>query len=283
MKIQNVLVIGAGTMGAGIAQVCLQAGKRVHLFDLDETRIGNANQQIKASLEKLKNSGKWGQEVQIDHLLENRFSFSSKNYGEENQLVIEAILEVESAKKDLYQNLMPSLAKDGIIASNTSSLSISKLAEDLPSKDKFAGLHFFNPATHMPLVEVIAGAETSKETVNALQSFVKELGKTPVIASDSPGFIVNRVARPYYAEGLHLHDKYQAELEDVDGALEAQGFRLGPFKLMDLIGHDVNFSVTSLVYEGLGQPERFTPSNTQKNLVINGLLGKKAGKGFYSY
>lgn len=283
MSINSILVIGAGTMGAGIAQVCLQAKKQVTLFDLDADKVSSAAAQIKTSLEKLQGSGKWGKDISIPDLLSGSFKSSSDSIGKHYDLAIEAIVEKADAKAALYARVEPALNEGGILTSNTSSLSITKLVKRLKNPGRFAGLHFFNPATHMPLVEVITADSTTGETAARLRDFVLEIGKTPVLASDSPGFIVNRVARPYYAEALHLHDRYGARLEDLDAAMENQGFRLGPFKLMDLIGHDVNYSVTSLVWEGLGKPDRFTPSPTQNNLVVNGLLGKKSGAGFYRY
>lgn len=281
MTIEKVLVIGAGTMGAGIAQVCLQAGKKVRLFDLDESRVVAAGKQIRSGLEKLKASGKWGADIDLDEFLLDSLTLSAEALGEEQDLAIEAIIEKEEVKAGLYARVEPILTTNGILATNTSSLSITKLANTVRRAERFAGLHFFNPATHMPLVEVISGDQTSKETMTQLYDFVKEIRKTPVRASDSPGFIVNRVARPYYAEALYLHDTQGADMAAIDAAMEAHGFKLGPFKLMDLIGHDVNYSVTSLVYAGLGKPTRFTPSDTQKNLVTKGLLGKKSGEGFY--
>ncbi|RYZ45265.1 MAG: 3-hydroxybutyryl-CoA dehydrogenase, partial [Chitinophagaceae bacterium] len=196
-------------------------------------------------------------------------------------LVIEAIVEKPEVKISLFQQLATINTEKTIFASNTSSLSITQIATGLPHPERVAGLHFFNPAPLMKLVEVVKGEQTSDAVITQLVSFTKAVGKVPVVCKDSPGFIVNRVARPYYIESLRLAEEGYASYEVMDRLLEGIGFKMGPFKLMDLIGNDVNYAVSCSVYEQLGNPERLKPSYIQKEKVERGELGKKTGKGYY--
>jgi 3-hydroxybutyryl-CoA dehydrogenase len=199
------------------------------------------------------------------------------------ELIIEAIIEKEDVKISLFKNLSKINSEQSIFATNTSSLSISAIANTIINPQRVIGMHFFNPAPIMKLVEVIRGDKTSDEVVHNIVGVAKRLGKIPVICSDSPGFIVNRVARPYYIESLRLVEEGNVDVETVDALLEATGFKLGPFKLMDLIGNDVNYAVSNSVYEQLGKPERLMPSFIQKQKLEKGELGKKTGRGYYVY
>ena len=197
--------------------------------------------------------------------------------------LLEAIVEDLNAKVKLLKQLQQINASGALYATNTSSLSVSAIAGELPYPERIAGLHFFNPAHLMKLVEVVRAEQSGEEVINALSWVAKKLGKAAVICSDSPGFIVNHVARPYYLEALKLVEDFRTEPSCVDNLLEASGFRMGPFKLMDLIGNDINYAVTTSVYEALGKPERLKPSAKQKEMVDEGKLGKKTGEGFYKY
>jgi 3-hydroxybutyryl-CoA dehydrogenase len=198
-------------------------------------------------------------------------------------LVIEAVIEKSEVKISLFNQLAALNNDETIFATNTSSLSVSAIAKEILNPERVAGLHFFNPAPIMKLVEVVKGEQTSDETISQLTNLTKALEKTPVVCKDSPGFIVNRVARPYYIESLRLVEEGVTSLEIIDRLLESKGFKMGPFKLMDLIGNDVNYAVSSSVYEQLNQPERLKPSPIQKEKVEKGELGKKTGKGYYDY
>jgi 3-hydroxybutyryl-CoA dehydrogenase len=196
-------------------------------------------------------------------------------------IIIEAIVEKPEVKVSLFNQLASINSDKTIFASNTSSLSISSIASAVIHPGRVAGLHFFNPAPIMKLVEVVKGKQTSAEVIEALVQLTRKLGKTPVVCLDSPGFIVNRVARPYYIESLRMVEEGLASFETIDRLLESRGFKMGPFRLMDLIGNDVNYAVSCSVYEQLNKPERLKPSYIQKEKVEKGELGKKTGKGYY--
>ncbi len=198
-------------------------------------------------------------------------------------VVIEAIIEKPETKISLFNQLTEINSTQTIFASNTSSLSISALAKEIKNPERVAGLHFFNPAQLMKLVEVVKGGHTSAFVIQQLIDLTKAFGKTPVVCKDSPGFIVNRVARPYYIESLRLAEEGKASYEVIDRLLESRGFKMGPFKLMDLIGNDINYAVSCSLYEQLHHPERLKPSYLQKEKVEKGELGKKSGKGYYCY
>jgi 3-hydroxybutyryl-CoA dehydrogenase len=212
-----------------------------------------------------------------------RLRFTSQIADCRADVVIEAIIEKPEIKVSLFNELAAINTPETIFASNTSSLSISDIARQIARPERVAGLHFFNPAPLMKLVEVVQAEQTSDAVVAQLVQLTKSLGKVPVVCKDSPGFIVNRVARPYYIEALRIAEEEQVDFETIDRLLEARGFRMGPFKLMDLIGNDVNYAVSCSVYEQLGHPERLKPSHIQKEKVEAGELGKKSGKGYYSY
>jgi 3-hydroxybutyryl-CoA dehydrogenase len=267
-------------MGSGIAQVAAAAGYQTVLFDVAEAAIERAAEKLAKDLGKLVEKGKLSAE-QKDAILA-KLQFTSSVEACKAELIIEAIVEKPEAKIALFNRLAAFNSEQTIFASNTSSLSISSLAGEMLHPGRVAGLHFFNPAPLMKLVEVVKGEQTADSTVQQLVAFTKSLGKVPVVCKDSPGFIVNRVARPYYIESLRLAEEGTASYELIDPLLEGQGFKMGPFKLMDLIGNDINYAVSCSVYEQLGQPERLKPSYLQKEKVEKGELGKKTGKGYYS-
>ena len=276
----TICICGAGTMGSGIAQVAAASGFNTILFDVSAEAVQNASGRLQKDLCALLDKGKITAEKRDDIL--GRIQFVSAVSQCRADVVIEAIVEKPDVKISLFNQLAAINKADTIFASNTSSLSISTLAKGVPHPERVAGLHFFNPAPLMKLVEVVKGEQTSEPVVSQLVNLTKSLGKVPVVCKDSPGFIVNRVARPYYIESLRLAEEGMASFEQIDRLLEGVGFRMGPFKLMDLIGNDVNYAVSCSVYEQLGQPERLKPSYIQKEKVDKGELGKKTGKGYYS-
>jgi 3-hydroxybutyryl-CoA dehydrogenase len=279
--IQNVLVCGAGTMGLGIAQTCAQSGYNVYLYDANTNVAEKGIGQIELQLNKLKEKGKLNEE-EVNSIKQNLQYITTPDAAEAD-LVIEAIIEDANIKRTLFATLEDVLPADAILTSNTSSLPITQLAKQLKHPGRFAGLHFFNPATIMKLVEIIEGAATEKITINKLIGFTASLNKVSVMAKDSPGFIVNRVARHFYVEALKLLEEGVATHEQIDSIIKNNGFKLGPFELMDLIGNDINFAVTKSVYDGFHQEPRFRPSRIQQQKVLAGHLGKKTGKGFYDY
>jgi 3-hydroxybutyryl-CoA dehydrogenase len=281
MNIKTVCVCGAGTMGSGIAQVAATAGFKTILYELNEDVLEKARKSISAGLKKLTEKAKIT-EAEAAQLF-NDITFTNKAEDCKADLVIEAIIENVDIKTELFKQLSSINEPATIFASNTSSLSINVLAEKAGLGDRFAGLHFFNPAPIMKLVEVVKCDHTSEETIQTLLEFSKKAGKEPVVCKDSPGFIVNRVARPFYIEALRIAEENKISMETIDTLMENAGFKLGPFKLMDLIGNDVNYAVSCSVYEQLNQPERLKPSYIQKEKVEKGELGRKTGKGYYNY
>lgn len=282
-EINTVAVIGAGTMGAGIAQVAAQSGYQVVLFDLERGKAAQAKETIANRLEKRVAKGKIQQD-QKDALLESMFCTETIADVAEADLVIEAIVENLEIKQSLFKQLEDICKTDSILASNTSSISITSIASVLTQPERCVGLHFFNPAPLMKLVEVVRGIASSSETIERAKKWAESCGKHAVIARSLPGFIVNRVARPFYAEGLRALECGVAEVQDIDTIMTQVGqFNMGPFELMDLIGHDVNYAVTKSVYDAYYQDKRFVPSLVQKELVEAGFLGRKSGRGFYDY
>jgi 3-hydroxybutyryl-CoA dehydrogenase len=279
MKIQTVCVCGAGTMGSGIAQLCAQSSFKTILYDLDQSMIEKAKVAIENDLDLLVQKGKLDSTLRVMDLLQ----FTNNIQECSADLIIEAIVEKESIKVSLFKQLEKINSNDSILASNTSSLSITSIAEQLTNKENVTGVHFFNPAQIMRLVEIVRTKYNNQALTDVLISFTKQLGKTPVVCSDSPGFIVNHVARPYYLESLRLVEEGHADFETVDELLQSSGFKMGPFRLMDLIGNDINYAVSCSVYEALGKPERLKPSSIQKQKVDAGELGKKSKKGYYQY
>jgi 3-hydroxybutyryl-CoA dehydrogenase len=280
-SIKNIAVIGAGTMGQGIAQVCAQAGYPVMLYDIqaDLTKIALAT--IRKNLE-----------AAVD---KNRILASQKDealgriqaVGDFRQLqvdlAIEAVIEKLEVKHKILAELEKINAMDCLLVSNTSSFPITQLASVLKRKERFAGLHFFNPAPVMKLVEIIRGAATSDLTISVLGAFTESISKTSVMANDSPGFIVNRVARLFYSESLKIVEDGVTDFKTVDNLLKSSGFKMGPFQLMDLIGVDTNFAVTTSMYNAFYQDPKFRPSRIQQQKVDAGHHGRKSGKGFYEY
>lgn len=277
----NIVVVGAGTMGSGIALAMAQYKYKTIVFDLNDNALQNAKTQIAKNLDFLLNKNKIS--IQQRTEIENRVSYTQDYADCVGEIIIEAIIEKEEAKISVLSALAAVNKKETILASNTSSLSISRLQENLPGPERVAGLHFFNPAQVMKLVEVVKGKETSENTINTLKSLCANINKTGVVCTDSPGFIVNRVARHFYLESLALVESGYATPEQIDTALEAAGFKMGPFKLMDLIGMDINLAVSESLYNAFDEAVRFTPSALQKEKVLSGKLGRKTGEGFYVY
>jgi 3-hydroxybutyryl-CoA dehydrogenase len=280
-RMNTICICGAGTMGSGIAQVAASAGFKTVLYDLNGEMIEKAENKLQKDLDALVAKQKMTPEKK-ESIFE-LIVFTSSIEVCRGDVVIEAIVEKMEAKTSLFNQLAELNSTDTVFASNTSSLSVSAIAKQVKHAQRVAGLHFFNPAPVMRLVEVVKGEQTSAATVSFLLELTNRMGKTPVLCKDSPGFIVNRVARPYYIESLRLVEEGLADFETVDRLLEATGFRMGPFKLMDLIGNDVNYAVSCSVYEQLNQPERLRPSDIQKQRVREGKLGKKTGSGYYDY
>lgn len=279
--IQTICVCGAGTMGSGIAQAAAQSGIYTSLFDLNMDVLQKAEQAIHKNLSSLVEKQKISAAQKTEIL--GYLSFTNDIHTCLADIIIEAIVEKPEAKIALFNQLAEINHSEVIFASNTSSLSINELQQKIMQPQRVAGLHFFNPATIMKLVEVVKGNQTNEHTMQQLVSLVKQMNKVPVICKDSPGFIVNRVARPYYIEALRLVEEGIADFSTIDTLMEASGFKMGPFKLMDLIGNDINYAVSCSVYEQLGKPERLKPSTIQKEKVEKGLLGKKTGEGYFKY
>jgi 3-hydroxybutyryl-CoA dehydrogenase len=279
--IRSVAVIGAGTMGQGIAQLCAVAGFKVLLYDVQPELISNGINAIRKSLDTAVEKGKVSAE-QRAAALANVIAVSDFK-ALQVELAIEAVIEKLEVKQKLFSELEKINSKDCILASNTSSIPITQIASVLKHQNRLAGLHFFNPAPVMKLVEVVQGACTDAAVVDKLVNFANFLGKKSVTVKDSPGFIVNRVARHFYVESLKLVEEGVADIATVDQLMRSAGFRMGPFELMDLIGVDTNFSVTTSIYQAFHQDPKFRPSRIQQQKVDAGHWGRKSGKGFYDY
>jgi len=279
--IQTICVCGAGTMGNGIAQTAAQAGFHTILYELNEAVLSKAKENIEKNLQLLAEKKKIA-EGEKEKIIQ-RISFTRDIHYCLADIIIEAIIEETEAKIALFNQLAEINHSDTVFATNTSSLPVTIIAEKVMNPRRVIGMHFFNPAPLMKLVEVVTTKYTAKETTETVAALAAEMGKTAVVCNDSPGFIVNRVARPFYIESLRLAEENISSFETIDTLLEATGFKMGPFKLMDLIGNDINYAVSTSVYEQLNKPDRLKPSFIQQQKVDNGELGKKAGKGYYNY
>lgn len=280
-SIQTVCVCGAGTMGSGIAQIAAQKGFHTILYDVNETLMDKARTNLEVSLQQLLEKNKITAQEKADTLSRLRFTHDINNCLAD--IVIEAIVEKASTKTGLFNQLAEVNHSEVIFATNTSSLAVTDIARQVMCPERVAGMHFFNPAPVMKLVEVVSTPFSNEQTIQTIIELARQLGKTPVLCKDSPGFIVNHVARPYYLEALKLVEQGISDFETIDTLLEATGFKMGPFRLMDLIGNDVNYAVSCSVYEQLGSPERLRPSLLQKERVDKQELGRKTKKGYYGY
>lgn len=274
-------VIGAGAMGSGIAQVAAMAGHQVVVFDSNHTALDKSAAQLKSIITKLAEKGK----IQEPGTLLARVNYAAELKGlKDCGLVIEAIIENADIKKKVFADVEAVVSEDCILATNTSSLSVTSIAAACKGAHRVLGLHFFNPAPLMALVEVVPAVQTDTTLVQDCKTLMSEWGKVPVIAKDTPGFIVNRVARPFYGEAIRIMEEGIADIATIDRAMtELGGFKMGPFTLTDYIGHDVNYVVTETVFQSFFYDPRYKPSFSQKRLLEAGWLGRKTGRGFYNY
>lgn len=276
-------VLGAGTMGTGIAQIAATYGHQVYIYDNDEPALQNSEDKMKKIFTRLVEKKKMSNE-DAEQILKRVHYSDFVGVTEDCGLIIEAIIEKLSAKQEAFRKLERTFSDETIFATNTSSLSVTAIASACEKPERVIGTHFFNPAPLLPLVEIVPGLTTSKEIIQKTKSLIDAWGKTTVIAKDTPGFIVNRVARPFYGEALRIFEEGIADIPTIDWAMkEIGGFKMGPFELMDLIGNDVNYEVTKTVFEQFYYDPRFKPSLAQKQLVDAKHFGRKSGKGFYDY
>lgn len=282
-KIVNIGIIGAGTMGAGIAQVAATAGCSVKIYDTKTDALQKSKDDLEKILNRLIEKGRINSE-EMKRIQKNIKYVNTLKALKDSDMTIEAIVENLDIKKNVFSTLEKFVSEDCILASNTSSLSIASIASSLEKPERCIGIHFFNPAPLMKLVEVIPAIQTSEETLNISVKTIKAWGKTVAVAKDTPGFIVNRVARPFYGEALRIYEEGVASFSEIDNAMKRiGGFRMGPFELMDFIGNDVNYTVTETVFEAFYYDPRYKPSFTQKRFSEAGYLGRKSGKGYYNY
>lgn len=276
-------VLGAGTMGAGIAQVAAQNGSEVVLVDLNQEMLTKAENNLDKVLTRLVEKGSISEDNKIN--IQGRITYSTDVHDfKSSKIVIEAIVEKLEVKHNVFANLETIVSHDCILASNTSSLSIASIGSVLKNSSRVIGIHFFNPAPLMPLVEIIPAVQTSPETLDFSKELIRSWKKVGVICKDTPGFIVNRVARPYYGEALKIYEEGLADFATIDWAMTTiGGFRMGPFTLMDYIGNDVNYAVTESVFASFYYDPRFKPSFTQKRHMEAGFYGRKSGRGYYNY
>lgn len=279
--IKKVAVLGAGTMGAGIAQVFAQSEYDVLLYDIQIEALEKARQQIERSINAAVDKGKLTADAAAAAI--KRITVSNDFALLKVDLVIEAVVENLEIKRKLFRDIASQNPVTTILATNTSSIPVTQIAAGVSHPERVVGIHFFNPAHIMKLVEIISGAQTSPQVAQTCRALIDSLGKTTVHAKDAPGFIVNRVARHYYVEALKMMEENVASFETIDELAESSGFKLGPFKLMDLIGVDTNFSVTTSVYHLFHQDGKFRPSRIQQQKVDAGHWGRKTKQGFYSY
>ena len=279
--IQTICVIGAGTMGSGIALAAAQSGFYTLLFDINNDVLEKAKTSIQKNLQFLLEKGKITAEEKDS--IYQRIKFITDTNDCVADIIIEAIVEKVDAKVAIFNQLAELNHSEIIFATNTSSLSVSQIQAKVQQPQRVVGMHFFNPAQVMKLVEVVKGDQTLDEVAQTVYTLCEQMKKTPVMCKDAPGFIVNRVARHYYLEALKLVENGIATVENVDEIMEASGFKMGPFKLMDLIGNDINLAVTQSLYDAYNKAERFMPSPIQIDKVAKGELGKKTKKGYYNY
>ena len=279
----KVSVIGAGTMGAGIAQIAATKGHEVCLYDSFDGAIETAENKLKKILDRLVEKERISSKENKAVLEKINFSNSLENI-KGSELVVEAIIEDLGIKQKVFTEIENLVDDNCIIASNTSSLSIASIASSCKKAERVVGIHFFNPAPLMPLVEIIPAVQTSEETLNKAKSIIDSWEKLTVIAKDTPGFIVNRIARPFYGEAIRVYEEGVADFSTIDWVMrEIGGFRMGPFELMDYIGNDINYSVTETVFAAFYFDQRYKPSFTQKRMKEAGYLGRKSGRGYYDY
>ena len=279
--VQTICICGAGTMGSGIAQVSAQSGFYTILFDVNESVLEKSKENIQKNLTFLVDKQKISAEDK-DQIYE-RIKFVNDTNDCIADVIIEAIIEKIDAKVALFNKLSEINHAEVVFATNTSSISVSDIQKKVHYPERVVGMHFFNPAYLMKLVEVVKGEQTNPEVALSVYDLCMQMGKSPVMCKDAPGFIVNRIARHYYLEAMKLVEQGAATFENVDAIMEATGFKMGPFKLMDLIGMDINLSVSQSMYEAFNNAERFKPSALQIEKVNSGDLGRKTGKGFYEY
>ncbi|MAZ72164.1 MAG: 3-hydroxybutyryl-CoA dehydrogenase [Flavobacteriaceae bacterium] len=281
--INKIGIIGAGTMGSGIAQVASTAGCTVKVFDLNQDALDTAKTSLEKIMSRLVEKGRINSEEK--NRIEGNISYvNSLKELADSDMTIEAIVENLDIKKKVFQELEGYVSDNCIIASNTSSLSIASIASALKKPERCVGIHFFNPAPLMKLVEVIPAIQTSDAVLKISEETIKSWGKVVAVAKDTPGFIVNRVARPFYGEALRIYEEGIADFATIDYAMKSVGgFRMGPFELMDFIGNDVNYTVTETVFEAFYYDPRYKPAFTQKRFAEAGWLGRKSGKGYYHY
>lgn len=274
-------VVGAGAMGSGIAQVAAQAGHKVYVYDANAQALNKSDENLKKILKRLEEKGKISNADEIDARV---VYIEEMTAMQECSLVIEAIVEKLDIKKKIFNELEQITGDDCILATNTSSLSVTSIAAACEKAERVLGLHFFNPAPLMALVEVVPAVQTNENIAAVCKELMSSWKKVPVVAKDTPGFIVNRVARPFYGEAIRIYEEGIADITTIDWAMtELGGFRMGPFTLTDYIGHDVNYVVTETVFESFFYDPRYKPSFAQKRLLEAGWLGRKSGRGFYNY
>jgi len=279
----KVAIIGSGTMGSGIAQVAATAGCEVKIYDSNQDALNKSKANLDVTLSKLVEKAKIDESEK--NRIQNNISYAH-TMGElsHSDLVIEAIIENLEIKRKLFSELENYVSPETILASNTSSLSIASIAASCQKPERVIGIHFFNPAPLMQLVEVVPAVQTSEEVLQQSVQIISDWKKVVAVAKDTPGFIVNRVARPFYSESLRMYEEGVADFATIDWSLKTIGeFKMGPFELMDFIGHDVNYIVTETVFTAFYFDPKFKPSFTQKRLLEAGFLGRKSGRGFYEY